>query len=340
METTIWRQELPLQHRFTTSRDSHRKKFNVFIRLEHEGVIGYGEAAPNLRYAESPESAMQTLRILAAAPLSDPWQYAGHIDEAAGMIKGDFAAKAAFDMALHDWIGQSLGQPLYKIWGLNPADMPVTSMTIGIDEPAIIVEKTRQAREFKALKVKLGTQDDRGIIETLRGVTQQPIRVDVNEGWDDREEAIRQIHWLSDRGVELVEQPMPAARIEDMAWLKARSPLPLLADEAFTAPESMLDLVDGYHGVNIKLMKCGGIQAARRAIILARALGLEIMLGCMIESSLAIAAAAQLAPLVDYADLDGNLLISKDPFIGHPVHNGRIRLGPEPGLGAQPKIKL
>ena len=241
--------------------------------------------------------------------------------------------KRARELAVMDWVGESLGAPLYRLWDIDPAKMPPTSMTIAIDAPDRVRERAREASGFRVLKLKLGGAQDHAMVNAVREVTDTPIRGDANEGFPDRETAIREIEWLASHNVELVEQPLPADRLEDMMWLKARSPLPLIADEAFLRSRDLSKLANAYHGINIKLVKCGGTLAARETITLARSHGLRVMLGCTVESSLGIAAAAHLAPLADYVDLDGNLLIANDPYVGHPIVDGRIALRDAPGLG-------
>ncbi|NJO38299.1 MAG: dipeptide epimerase [Rhizobiales bacterium] len=240
---------------------------------------------------------------------------------------------AAIDAAIMDWVGKSRRMPLFRVHGADPALMPPTSMTIAIDQPERVQARAREAAHFRILKIKLGGADDRAMIEAIRAVTDVPIRGDANEGYPDRETALREIEWLAARHVELIEQPLPAGRPDDLAWLKARSPLPLIADEGFAALEDIPALADSYHGINIKLVKSGGSLAALDATRAARRHGLAVMLGCTIESSLGIAAAAHLAPLADHVDLDGNLLIADDPFSGLPVEDGRIMLSDLPGLG-------
>jgi L-alanine-DL-glutamate epimerase-like enolase superfamily enzyme len=232
-----------------------------------------------------------------------------------------------------DWTGKSIGAPLYEIFSADPAQMPPTSMSIAIDAPDGVRRRALEASEFTLLKLKLGGREDHAMVNAIREVTDCPIRVDANEGYSDRETALREIEWLAERNVELVEQPLPADRFDDMTWLKQRSPLLIIADEAFLQSRDLAQVADCYHGINLKLVKCGGTLAARDAISAARSSGLKVMIGCTIESSLGIAAAAHLAPLADYADLDGNLLIANDPFVGHPVVEGRIRLRDAPGLG-------
>jgi len=336
MSYSIEYKTLNLKHTFTIARSSSDQKKNVFLRMEKDGIVGWGEAAPNMRYKETPETATAALRKLCdAAP--DDWLSYHHLLEGLDQqVEGEYAAKAAFDMAMMDWVGQSHRIPLHRMWGIDPNLMPDTSMTIAIAEPEQMAERAKEADSFSILKIKLGTADDRAMIQAIRRRSDAVLRVDANEGWTDREQAIRHIEWLNGQNVELIEQPMPASQLEDMAWLKQRSPLPLIADEAFTTLNSMFELEEGYHGVNIKLMKCGGTHQARKAITLARSLGLSVMLGCMVESSVGIAAAAHLAPLVDFADLDGNLLIGNDPFLGHKVEDGKVILNPQSGLGVVP----
>ncbi len=336
MRVTIFERALRLRHTFTIARGSREVNENLFLRLEHEGITAWGEASPNRRYGETPASCRATLERLCEALPETPRAYDPLLRSLAATLDGQYAALAALDMALFDWLGKSLHAPLYQIWGLDPATLPPTSLTISIDTPENVRARVRDAADFQILKIKLGGSHDRDMIRAIREVSDQALRVDANEAWHDREHALREIEWLARHKVELVEQPMPADRWEDMAWLKARSPLPLIADEAFSLPEDLLRIRKAFHGVNIKLMKCGGLVQARDALALARTLGLKTMLGCMIESSVAIAAAAQLAPLVDYADLDGNLLLADDPFLGHSVRGGRLFLNERPGLGVSP----
>jgi L-alanine-DL-glutamate epimerase-like enolase superfamily enzyme len=220
--------------------------------------------------------------------------------------------------------------------GLNPENAPLTSFSIGIDTPLNMQQRINEKSEMPIFKIKLGKDNDREIIEAIRKVTQNVIRVDANEGWYDKEEAIQQIEWLAKQNVEFVEQPMPADMLEETAWLKERSPLPLIADEAVKQTADIPNLAQAYHGINIKLMKSGGILEALSMIHLARAMKMQIMIGCMVESSVAISAAAQIAPLVDYIDLDGNLLLANDPYSGVKVIEGKLKYNSSPGLGVLP----
>ncbi len=249
------------------------------------------------------------------------------------VIPDQSCACAALDIAILDWVGRRLNVPLYRLFGLDAGKAPVTTFSIGIDTPEVIKAKVKEAKDFPVLKIKVGTENDAQIVAAVREATDRPLRVDANEGWRDKEQALKKIQWLQKMGVELIEQPLPAAMIDETAWLKERVDMPIIADEAVKGAGDIPKLAGAYDGINIKLMKAGGIQEAIRMIHVARALGLKIMLGCMIESSVAISAAAHISPLVDYADLDGNLLISNDPFAGVDVKNGKLILNDQPGLG-------
>ena len=333
MKISVRKHVLRLSKAFTISRGSITEKETLFVELSHEGIVGRGEGSPIPRYGETPASCLDALERMGAIATGSPEAYVSLLGELARAEPGEHAARAAMDAAVMDWVGKSLGAPLYRLWGLEPAAMPPTSMTISIDTPENVRERAREASGYRILKIKLGGVDDRAMVEAIREVTDRPIRGDANEGYPDRETALREIEWLAERNVELVEQPLAADRLEDAIWLKERSPLPIIADEAFVSSENLADLARGYDGINIKLVKSGGTLPAREAITLARSHGLSVMLGCTVESSLGIAAAAHLAPLVDYVDLDGNLLLANDPYDGHPVVDGCIHLREAPGLG-------
>jgi L-alanine-DL-glutamate epimerase-like enolase superfamily enzyme len=248
-------------------------------------------------------------------------------------VEEEWAAKAAIDIAIMDWVGKRLNVPIYTLLGLDPADTPLTTFSIGIDTPEITRQKTREAAPYPLLKVKVGLDTDEATIEAVRSVTDKPLRVDANEGWKDKEVALRKIQWLETQGVEFIEQPLPASMHEETRWLRERVKMPIIADEACLRPADIPKLAQAYDGVNIKLDKAGGILQAYRMIQIARSLGLKTMLGCMISSSATVTAAAQLSPLVDYADLDCNLLISNDPYTGVTVKDGKLVLPNGPGLG-------
>jgi len=325
---------LRLNHPFTISRGSKEEVRNVFVRLEKDGITGYGEAAPNRRYGEHPDSVIDVLkRLNGSVP-----DLSGDVKEMVTRIKqvtgGVCSAGAALEMAWLDWIGKREGRPLWKIWDAPSQVGPVTSFTIGIDNPDIIRKKIDEALEYPVFKIKLGTKNDREIISTVRELTDKPVRVDINEGWNTLEEAKAGIDLLADQNVELVEQPMPADHFDDLKKLKAYSPIPLCADESFTGKEALDQLAEAYDCINIKLMKTGSLVKSMKIIENAKSLGLRVMIGCMIESSLANTAGALVSLWAEYADLDGHLLIGNDPFSGLKIDdNGRVVLNEAPGLG-------
>lgn len=327
---------LSLAHTWTISRNSSDFKDNVIVHLEKDGIKAIGEAAPNIRYDEDAERT--TKRVMDCRNLlagSDLFQYQELKKQIDTTITDQSCAKAALDMAILDWVGKSLNVPLYKMLGLSPQDAPLTSYSIGIDSLPNMQERVREMAHMPIFKIKLGKENDREIISAIRAVTNHVIRVDANEGWKDKEQAIKNIEWLEKQNVEFVEQPMPAEMLEETAWLKERTPLPLIADEAVKKTADIPHLAEAYHGINIKLMKSGGILEALSMIHIARAMEMQIMLGCMVETSVAISAAAQIAPLVDYIDLDGNLLLADDPFSGVKHKNGRLIYRNLPGLGIE-----
>jgi len=330
------RVRLQLRHTWTTVMSSSNTRDNVYCRLSAGGVTGIGEGAPIVRYKEDAASAIKAIEgireLLAAA---DPWQFTKIMAEVFRRVKGENAAKAAIDIALMDWAGQQLKTPLYRYFGLDRRDAPVTTFSIGIDTPEITKQKTREAAEYPVLKVKVGLNTDEQTIEAIRSVTNKPLRVDANEGWKDKEEAVRKINWLEKMGVEFVEQPMPAEMIEETRWVRSRVHLPLFADEACQHAADIPKLAAAFDGVNVKLDKAGGLLEARRQIEMAKSLGMRTMLGCMISSSVSVTAAAHISPLVDYADLDGNLLIGNDPYRGVRVEKGKLILPDGPGLGLE-----
>jgi len=321
--------DLRLRHTFRLARGASISRRVLIVEIEDDGLVGCGEAAPIARYGQNAASAARAVEEMAAR-LGDLRAFDSAAARAA--VAGEPAAEAAVDMALRDLAGKRLGVPLHALMGIDPSTMPPTSFTIGMDVPEVIEEKVREAEGFEVLKVKMGSDDDRRMLEAVRAMTDRPIRVDANEGWT-LGGAMERLEWLEEMGVELVEQPLPADRLEEMRELKKKSPLPLFADESVGRAADIPRLADAFDGINIKLMKCGGIGEALRMIHTARAHGMKVMLGCMVETSLAITAAAHIAPLVDHADLDGNLLVTNDPFVGAEVREGRLVLPSGPGLG-------
>ncbi len=325
--------ELQLRHVFTLASGSRTTTPVMLTEIEFDGKIGYGEASMPPYLGESHATAKSFLEMVDLSKFESPFfmeEILAYIDN---LAPGNYAAKASVDIALHDLVGKLMKQPWYRIWGLNPERTPVTSFTIGIDKPEVVKEKTREASPYKILKVKLGQGNDKEMIQAVRSVTDTPICVDVNQGWTDKSLALNMIEWLKAQDVVFVEQPMPKAYVDDIAWLTERSPLPVIADEAFQTIEDFKKVQGVYSGINIKLMKCGGLRKAFSIISMARAEKMKVMIGCMTETSCAVTAAAQLSPLVDWADLDGNLLISNDIFKGIIIKEGKVILPDRPGIG-------
>lgn len=325
--------ELQLKHTFTVAGNSRDTTPVVLTEFQYEGLTGYGEASLPPYLGESQQSVMQFLSKVKLESFDDPFLLDEILAYVDSIEEGNRAAKACVDIALHDLMGKLVDQPLHRLWGINPANTPVTSFTIGIDTPEVVKMKTEEAARFKVLKVKLGGGNDREMIETVRSVTDVPIYVDVNQGWTDKQQALDMTHWLAEQGVEFVEQPLPKTAVEDLAWLTSKSPLPIIADEAFQRLGDVADFQGVYSGINIKLMKSTGLREAQKMITVARALDMKVMIGCMTETSCAVSAAAQLSPLVDWADLDGNLLISNDLYEGVKVIDGKLTLNNLPGIG-------
>jgi len=327
---------LQLRHAFNLAISSRTTTPIVLVKIEFDGYCGFGEASMPPYLGESHESVIRFLSQLNLSQFSDPFLTDDILDYVEKSMKGNYAAKAAVDIALNDLIGKIVGLPLYKIWGLNPEKTPKTSYTIGIDTPEMIKLKVNEAEPYQILKVKLGRTNDKEMIETIRSVTDKPLVVDINQGWTDRLMALDMIHWLKERGVVFIEQPMLKTNLDDTAWLTQNSPLPIIADEAFQTIDDLEKFKGVYTGINIKLMKCGGLTAAHKICYVAKNMGLKVMIGCMTETSCAVTAAAQLSPLADWADLDGNLLISNDPFSGLKIIDGKITLPENAGVGVVP----
>lgn len=329
---------LRLRHTWTTVMSSSATRDVCYVSYSRDGLTGHGEGAPIPRYHETAQSAIRAVESV--RPLlesADPREHAALLEAAFGRLSGEYAARSAIDGAVLDWVGQKLGLPIYRYFGLDPARAPISTMSIGIDTPEITRLKVREAADFPVLKVKVGLSTDEATIEAVRSETKKPLRVDANEGWKDPDEALRKIRWLEKLGVELIEQPLPAAMLDEQRKLRDQVEMPIFADEACLHPDDIPRLASAYDGVNIKLDKCGGIWEAFRMIQIARAFKLKVMIGCMISSSVAISMAAHLAPLVDYIDLDGALLIDNDPYQGVVIERGRLVYPDRPGLGLVPR---
>lgn len=337
MKFDYWRYDLKLKHTFTISRSSRDIVPVVLVKFEKDGITAYGEASPNARYDETAETVETCFKRVDIDRLSDPFKLEYINDYLDSLSEHNASAKAAIDIAMHDWIGKKIGIPLYKYFGGEKSRTPISTFTIGIDTPDVIIQKVKEAADYPVLKIKVGLPNDEEIIKAVRSITGKPLRVDANEGWKSKEEALERINWLSTQNVEFIEQPMPAAQIDDVRWLRERVKMPIVADEAVSSMYSIPELATAYDGINIKLQKNGGLLKARKMIYAARVNKMKIMLGCMIESSVGITAAAQISPLVDWNDLDGNVLISNDPFKGAANDKGKIVLNDEPGLGVTPR---
>lgn len=343
MRLRFWRYDLRLAHRWTIARglepggEGGTTAFQVvFLELaDKDGVVGIGEAAPSTRYGETADETVAFLEHVNPYQLSFT-DVAGSLKYAAGVAPGHFAAKGALDMALLDGAARLSGKPLHTHLGLGFAENKhVTSFSIGIDSPDMIRQKAAEAEVYPVLKLKVGSPQDRENLAALREVAPgKTVRVDANEAWKSKEVALRNLEWLAqDKHIQFVEQPMPAGTpLEDWVWLKARSPLSIMADESYVYVGDIDRCAAGFHAVNVKLVKTGGVLPGLEALRAARQAGLKTMLGCMIESSVLISAAAHLAELTDYLDLDGNLLITNDPFCGVRCEHGLLSFAgaPEP----------
>ena len=327
--------ELMLKHTFTLANSSRKTTPDVLTRIEFDSMVGYGEASMPPYLGESIDSVSKFLSSLNLAQFKDPFRVEEILSYVDSVLPGNCAAKASVDIALHDLLGKIMGQPWYRIWGFKPETTPNTSFTIGIDTPEVVRQKVAEAAPYKILKVKLGMATDREMVETIRSSTDRPLCVDVNQGWTDKNKALETIHWLKEKGVVFVEQPMPKTAIDDIAWLTEHSPLPIIGDESVQRLPDVIKAKGVYNGINIKLMKCTGMREAHQMLTLAKSLGMKVMIGCMTETSCAISAAAQLSPKCDWADLDGNLLISNDPYSGVQVVDGKITLQDRSGIGLE-----
>ena len=344
---------LRLRHTFTVAGCSRSATPDVLVTLRHGGLTGYGEASMPPYLGETEASVCAYLRQVDLSAFAAPtslddvaaiMDYVDGLDADGGLNGGrNAAAKAAVDIALHDWLGRAAGQPVRRLLGMADAAPLPTTFTIGIDTPDVVRAKVLEATSgpirFRRLKVKVGVPGDRDLIRAIRSVTDLPLTVDANQGWTDRAEALDEIGWLAAQGVVMVEQPLPKHRLDDAAWLAERSPLPVGADESCQGPADVARLAGAFHGINIKLMKCGGLRQACRMVAEARRRGMQVMLGCMTETTCAVSAAAQLAAAADWADLDGNLLIADDPFRAPATvtPDGLVAQSDAPGLGLEEK---
>ncbi|MEW6232443.1 MAG: dipeptide epimerase [Chloroflexota bacterium] len=335
MKLTFEPLDLMLEMPFTIARGTSLQAENVLVQLESEGLRGVGEAGPSTFYGEDRGTVLAALATFSGQLGRDPFAVEAILATLDRVLRHNSAAKAAVDMALHDLMGKILAVPLYRLFGLDRAATPRTSFTIGIDTPEVMAQKAQVAGAYPVLKVKVGTDDDEARLRAIRQVRPDAvIRVDANAAWAPRQ-AIQSIQRLAAYDLEFVEQPVAAGDLEGLCLVRQNSPLPIFADESCVVAQDIPRVADAVDGIVIKLMKCGGPRRALEMIHVARAHNLKVMLGCMVESSVGITAAAHLSPLVDYADLDGNLLLKNDPFEGVRVEQGRLVLPQGPGLGVE-----
>jgi L-alanine-DL-glutamate epimerase-like enolase superfamily enzyme len=329
--------ELLLKHPFTIAKFSRTSTPLMLVQISHQGHIGYGEASMVPYMGESHESAIGFLNKIDVSQFNFPLDFQEIINYLDEIAPGNPAIKAAIDIALHDLEGKLLNKPCWQLLGSNPALMPVTSYTIGMDAPNIFRQKVAEAEGFKVIKVKLGRDGDKELIKIIRSVTKAPIYVDANQGWTGREQSLEMIYWLKEQGVELIEQPMLKTDVEGNAWLTERSPIPIIGDEAVQRLGDVDKVAGVYHGINVKLMKSAGIYEAGQMISRARQLNLKVLIGCMSETSCASLAAAALAPQCDWADIDGPFLTTNNPYHPPVFADGKYVLSDEPGLGLKLK---
>ncbi len=337
MELSFVPFDAQMKHAFAIATSVRTTTPIVLTQITYDGVTGYGEAAMPPYLGETQASVIEFLKKVDLSKFSSPFLIDDIMKYVDSIAINNTAAKAAVDIALHDLVGKLMGQPWWKIWGFDPTVCPNTSFTVGFDTEDVVREKTKEASPYKVIKVKLGRDEatDKMMINTIRSVTDTVICVDANQGWKDKHYALDMIHWLNERNVKMIEQPMSKYLLDETAWLTENSPLPIYADEACQRLVDIQKLKGAYTGINIKLMKCTGLREAREMVSLAEALNMKLMIGCMTETSCAISAAAQLAPKMEWADLDGNLLITNDCYTGMKVVDGKITLNDKPGIGIE-----
>ncbi|MFN2636661.1 MAG: dipeptide epimerase [Gemmatimonadaceae bacterium] len=334
--------ELKPTHPFVIARGGYAHHRNVIVRLRDEdGLEGFGEAAPNRYYGESVATVIAALgQFKPILERADPMSLESLESHLNRVLRGNASAKGAVSSALHDLLGKRLGQPVHRIWGLDASAAPQSSFTIAITENDELARRVEEARDYPILKIKLGTDRDMEIVRIVReAAPQKRLRVDANAAWTAKA-AVSMSDFLADQGVEMLEQPVPANDFDGLRFVRKRSKLPVFADESCLVATDIQKLLGAVDGINIKLAKCGSLREALRMIHTARALDMQVMAGCMIESSLGISAIAQVAPLLDFADFDGAALLSSDPFRGTTISGGAIRLSDAPGLGARPTETL
>ncbi len=328
---------LEYKHPFGVSSNTRRTTTSVFIKIQHEGKVGYGEACLPVYLGETVEGTItffEKVKPFLVQHANSPFtEILKAID---AFSSENNAAKAAIDIALNDLAGKIDRKPFYELIGIGKSDSRLTSYTIGIDAEEMIGQKIKEAANFSILKIKAGTKDDKALINLIRRYTDKPLYVDVNQGWKNKVEVLEMLHWLHEKNVILIEQPMPVNMLDEMAWVTERSPIPTIADESVKRLKDLDTIKNGFNGINIKLMKSTGLTEAYEMIKYAKKNKLEILLGCMAESSCATSAMAQFMKFADYIDLDAPNLLLNDPFKGITYKNGKVYLNELPGIGAEP----
>ncbi|WP_392420276.1 dipeptide epimerase [Capnocytophaga canis] len=328
--------DLRLRHRFSVSGHSRSTTPVVLTKIEYDGLCGYGEASLPPYLGETKISVIDFLKKIDFTSFSSPIDIDEILDYVDSLAMKNTAAKASIDIALHDLVGKINNQSWHEYYHLDKNNIPDTTFTIGIDTDTVVREKTREAvGRFNILKIKLGGRDDKQMLRAVRSVTDLPLAVDANQGWTDVHQAMDTIFWLQEQGVVMVEQPMQKDDLDNIALLTESSPLPIFADESVQRLEDISRLKGVFSGINIKLMKCTGMREAWKMRDLAKSLGMKTMMGCMTETSCAISAAAQLCADMDFADLDGALLIANDCFDGAKLINGKIIPLDDSGIGVK-----
>lgn len=333
MKLTYQPYQLELKHPFTISKFTRTATPLMLLQLHYEGFTGYGEASMVPYYHENLETATTFLQKVDLSRFHHPFNMTEILAYLDDLVVGNTNIKAAVDIAFHDLIGKIEQKPCYQLFGSDPQQMPVTSFTLGIDSPEVIIRKAQEAVDFKVIKIKLGKDNDEEIIRAIRSVTNVPLYVDANQGWTDRQKALNKIYWLYEQGVELIEQPMDKNNVDGNAWLTENSPIAIVGDEAVQRLADVEKAKGVYHGINVKIMKSAGMYEGHRMILKAKELGLKVLIGCMSETSCATLAAAALAPLCDWADLDGPFLTKNNPYQNPTFADGKYVLKEAFGLG-------
>lgn len=326
--------QLPLRHTFTLGNGSSRTHTPItLVELHYQNHIGYGEAAMPPYLSENHETAAAFFEKVALSKFSYPFDFEAIHAYLGSIAAGNTAAKAAIDIALHDIWGKIEQKPLWQVLGMDAAALQPTACTIGIAEADLLAQKVAEAADFNYLKIKLGSSDDKALIQAIRKASSKPLYADVNQGWKDREFALDMAFYLQEQGVLVLEQPFEKTNLADLAWLKAKSPIPIIADESCQRLADIEKLVDCVDGINIKLMKATGIHESLKLFREAKRLGLKTLIGCMTETSCATYAALAIAPLADYVDIDGPWMLAEQPFATPLLKNGICQYSNQPGLG-------